>query len=324
MPKYHITREERVKIEAWKAVGETNGAIAAYLGRHRSTVGRELNRNMAPDKNKYKGVTADHMRLKRRKDANQALRKLVPESALTKRVEEGVQKYWSPEQVVGRMRRENPNGESVCPETVYQYIYTKNQELKKFLRCQKGRYRRRYGTKIREKRREDAKKKRVDARPDFIEKRKRLGDLEGDTIVGKEKTQHVLTHVDRKSGKLYADKIEDATAEATRKITTARLKKIPKKKCRTITYDNGVQFEEYETLERDLNIEVYFAYPYHSWERGTNENTNGLLRQFIPKGSPFKGVTQTKLNHFVRLINTRPRKRHKYLTPLEVDEGVAI
>lgn len=324
MPKYHITREERVKIEAWKVSGETNGAIAKYLGRHRSTIGRELGRNKALGKTRYKGITADHIRLERRSGANQGLRKLVPESGLTKKIEEGIKKYWSPEQVVGRMRREHPRGSSVCHETVYRYIRRAKPELKQYLRCRKGNYRRRYGTGIREKRREEAKKKRIDTRPKIIEKRSRLGDLEGDTIVGSEKTEHIQTLVDRKSGKLYADKLETATAEKTRKATTVRFKKLPKKKCLTITYDNGSLFAEHEALERDLQISVYFAYPYHSWERGTNENTNGLLRQFVPKGSPFKDVTQTKLNHFVKLINTRPRKRHGYLTPLEVERGVAI
>jgi len=324
MPKHHITREERVKIEAWKTAGESNGAIAKYLGRHRSSIGSELKRNTDPGKKKYKGITADHVRLERRKGANWKIRKLMPGSALAEKVEEGIRKYWSPEQVAGRMRRENPKDPSVCHETVYRYIYETKPELKRFLRCRKGKYRRRYGTKIKEKRREEAKKKRIDARPKIIEKRSRLGDLEGDTIVGKEKTQHILTHVDRKSGVLYADKIVHATAEAVRKATTARFKKIAKKKRLTITYDNGVQFEEHQALERDLKVEVYFAYPYHSWERGTNENTNGLLRQFVPKGSPFKDVTQTKLDIYVRRINTRPRKRHDYLTPLEVDRGVAI
>lgn len=323
MPKYHITREERVKIEAWKASGETNGAIAKYLGRHRSTIGKELRRNIVSGKKKYKGVTADHARLARRNEANQTLRKLVVGSALANKIEDGIKKYWSPEQVVGRMKREK-NILSVCHETVYRYIRREKPELKKYLRCRKGNYRRRYGTGIREKRREEAKKKRIDTRPKIIEKRTRLGDYEGDTIVGSEKTEHIQTLVDRKSGRLYADKLAEATAEKTRKATTARLKNLPKKRRRTVTYDNGSLFAEYESLERDLNIQVYFAYPYHSWERGTSENTNGLLRQFLPKGSPFKDVTQTKLNHFVKLINTRPRKRHNYLNPLEVERGVAI
>lgn len=324
MPKYHITREERVKIEAWKDAGETNGDIAKFLGRDRSNIGRELKRNIPSGKKKYKGVTADNERLKRRKEVNQIHRKLVSGSSLANVVEAGIQKYWSPEQIMGRMRLDHTEEDSVCHETIYRYIREEKPTLKKFLRCRKGKYRRKYGTRIREKRREDAKKKRIDTRPDIIEKRSRIGDWEGDTIVGAEKTKHILTHVERKSGVLAADKVDHATAEHVRKITTKRFKKIPKKKRHSITYDNGVTFEEHEKLEHDLSIDVYFAYPYHSWERGTNENANGLLRQFIPKGSPFQNITQQKIDRYVKLINTRPRKRHGYHTPQEIYSGVAI
>lgn len=316
----HITRDERVKIEAWKQAGESNKEIARLLGRSCSTIGRELKRNGKI----YNAKKAERRRMEVRKVANEERRKIVVGSELAKKIEEGLKKYWSPEQVSGRMRKENPNGISVCHETIYKYILAKKPELKKFLRCRKGKYRRRYGTGTREKRREEAKKKRIDTRPQIVETRSRIGDWEGDTIVGKEKTKHILTHVDRKSGLLLADKIERATAEQVRKITTRRFKKIAKKKRYTITYDNGIQFSEHEALERDLEIFVCFAFPYHSWERGTNENTNGLLRQFVPKGSPFQNVTQQKLDRYVKLINTRPRKRHGYLTPLEVFMGVAV
>lgn len=318
MPTHHITREERVQIEGWRASGETNGDIARLLGRHRSTIGRELKRNTAPLKKRYIGITADHERLKRRAMANASLKKIIPGSTLAERINEGIRKYWSPEQVVGRMKKEHPHDDSVCHETVYTYIYEERPELKRYLRCRKGKYRRRYGTKRRETRREEAKKKRIDTRPKIIERRSRVGDYEGDTIVGAEKTEHILTHVDRKSRRLFADKVSKATAENVRKITVKRFKKIPKKKRHSVTYDNGVQFEEHERLERDLNLDVYFAYPYHSWERGTNENTNGLLRQFFPKGSSFKDVTQRKIDRVVKLINTRPRKSLGYRTPLEV------
>jgi IS30 family transposase len=324
MPKHHITREERVKIEAWNDVGETHGEMAKLLGRHRSSIGRELKRNIPSEKKKYKGVTADHERLHRRKVANQSHRKLVSGSAMAKTVETGIKQYWSPEQIMGRMRWEHPEEDTVCHETIYRYLYEEKPELKKYLRCRKGKYRRKHGTKQREKRREDAKKKRIDTRPALIETRSRIGDWEGDTIVGAEKTKHILTHVDRKSGLLLADKVDHATAEHVRTITTKRFNKIPKKKRYSVTYDNGVTFEEHEKLEQDLSIDVYFAYPYHSWERGTNENTNGLLRQFIPKGSPFQCITQRKIDQYVKLINNRPRKRHGYHTPQEIYSGVAI
>lgn len=313
----HITYQERVKIEAWKEAGNTNGDMAKFLGRSRSTIGRELSRN----KNRYRADRAEKQRKTIRQEANQRLRKIIPGSAMEKWIGEGINKYWSPEQTIGRKRRENPEAASVCHETIYRYIYKFKPEWKEFLRCRKGRYRRRYGTKKMDKRREEAKKKRIDMRPAIVETRSRIGDWEGDTIVGAKMSEHILTHVDRKSGFMLADKVEHATAENVRKITTRRFKKIPKKKRHTVTYDNGSTFEEHAALERDLGIDVYFAYPYHSWERGTNENANGLLRQFVPKGSSFHDISQRKLNGHLRIINTRPRKRHDYLTPQEIYSG---
>jgi len=165
------------------------------------------------------------------------------------------------------------------------------------------------------------KKKRIDTRPKIVESRERIGDWEGDTIVGGEKTIHILTHVERRSGMLFADKLERATAELTREKTIARFGKITKDKKHTITYDNGSTFAEYEMTEKETEMDIYFAYPYHSWERGTNENTNGLLRQFFPKKSMFANITQETIEEAVKLINNRPRKRLDYLTPREVFYG---
>lgn len=321
MPKHHITREERIKIEAWKDAGETNGDIAKQLGRHRSNIGRELKRNTFSVTGRYIGIAADKKRIKRRSVINGSLRKMLPGSKLAIDFEKGIRKYWSPEQVIGSMRLAKPTRSLICNETAYQYIYREMPDLKKFLRCRKGKYRRRYGTKIREKRREEASKKRIDTRPKIVEKRNRLGDFEGDTIVGKEKTVHILTHVDRKSGYLLMDKLGYATADEARRITTERFKKIPKKNKHTLTYDNGVTFAGYEQLERDIKMDIYFAYPYHSWERPTNENTNGLIRQFLPKGSAFKDLTKRQIKRIENRINNRPRKRLGYRTPQEVFNG---
>ncbi len=187
----------------------------------------------------------------------------------------------------------------------------------KYLRCQKGKYRRRYGTRIREKHREEQKKKRIDKRPSEVEKKKRVGDWEGDTIVGKDKS-HILTHVDRKSGFGIADKLSRGLAELMSKITQERFRNIPKNKRHTITYDNGTTFSEHELTEKKTKIDIYFANPYHSWERGCNENFNGLLRQFFPKKSSFATVTQEQIEKVIKLINNRPRKRLNYRTPAEV------
>ena len=135
--------------------------------------------------------------------------------------------------------------------------------------------------------------------------------------MGKDK-EHILTHTERKSGLILADKLDMVTAEETRKKTKNRFKRIPKKKKKTMTCDNGSTFSEYELLEKETGLTVYFAWPYHSWERPCNENANGLLRQFFPKKSNFATIRQKEIQKAVRLLNGRPRKRLNYLTPYEV------
>lgn len=226
--------------------------------------------------------------------------------------------YWSPEQIAGRLR-ERHKKTIICHETIYQWIYHERSDLKQYLRSQKGKYRRRHGSNRRKRMREkEGTKRRVDTRSQIIEERKRIGDWEGDTVVGKEKTERILTHVDRKSGLLLADKLSGIKADVVRGVAVRRLNTLPSHQRYSVTYDNGIEFAEYEFIERDAAVTVYHAYPYHSWERGTNENTNGLLRQFFPKRSAFRDITQEKIDQAVSLINNRPRKRHNYRTPLEV------
>jgi IS30 family transposase len=319
MPANHITYEERIQIETLWREGYIKNEIADRLGRHRSTVGRELERTFAHAGAIYRASVAEKQRKQIRRQANQSHRKLKEATKLAVTVETSLRKRWSPEQIAGRLRRLRRRP-IICHETIYQYVYKNRKDLIPFLRQgKKRRYRRRIGTSLREKRREEAKKKRIDVRPDIVEKRSRLGDWEGDTIVGSEKTVHLVTHVDRRSGVVMIDKVDGATAQRVREATTKRFQRLPKKKRRTITYDNGVQFAEYETLERDLGLTVYFAHPYHSWERGTNENTNGLIREFFPKKSPFKDLTRSQTRFVEVSLNTRPRKRHNYATPLEVN-----
>ena len=230
-----------------------------------------------------------------------------------------IKKRWSPEQIAGRLKKKWPHDtrRRIGKDSIYKHIYKHRKDLTKYLRCQKGKYRRRYGTRIREKQREEAKKRRIDTRPAIVEKRGRIGDWEGDTILGKVK-QHILTHLERKSGLLLADKLAVVSAKETKKKTVARFKSVPRKKKRTITYDNGTTFSDHELTARETGMEIYFAFPYHSWERGCNENANGLLRQYFPKGMPFGKVQQEEIDRAVNEINHRPRKRLNYRTPYEI------
>jgi IS30 family transposase len=294
--------------------------IAKVLNKHRSTIWRELNRNKAHNKSGYSARLSKIKTTERRINANKRFRKIDDNKWLQEYIIKKIKEKWSPEQISGRLKIDYPDESKkrIGKDSIYKFIYNERKDLVKHLRCQKGKYRRRYGTRIREKERERLKKKRIDVRPEIVDKRERIGDWEGDTIVGKEKTIHILTHVDRKSGILFADKLEQATAEITKQKTIERFNKIPKNKKNTITYDNGTTFSYFEMTEKKTGMDIYFAWPYHSWERGCNENANGLLRQFFPKKSSFAIVTQDEINKAVKLINNRPRKRLNYKTPAEV------
>lgn len=316
----HFKPEQRNELSALLRAGLNQKKIASLLGKTASAVCQELKRNPADTKMGYDAGLAKLNAKQKRIEANSRFRKIENNKWLKKYIIKKIKKYWSPEQISGRLRKKWPNDKSrrIGKDSIYKFIYTEKKYLVKYLRCQKGKYRRRYGTRIREKQREALKKKRIDQRPEIVEKRGRIGDWEGDTIVGKERTKQILTHVERKSGLLLADKLEFSTAEETKIKTVGRFKTIPKKKKCTLTYDNGTTFAEYEMTERKTGIEIYFAWPYHSWERGTNENCNGLLRQFFPKKSAFAMITQEAIDEACGLINNRPRKRLDYLTPNEV------
>lgn len=323
-----LSTEDRLKLEAWRVDGISNGEIARRLGKHVTTIGRELHRNGNSYSGWYNARVAVRSCRKRRADVNKLVHsKVVPGSSLMLFVEEKLRRHWSPEQVAGRLKQlkkktNDPRRPTISHERIYVWIYRERKDLIVLLRhSKKRRHRRKNGTKQREKRREEEKKRRIDTRPAVVEKRTTLGHWEGDTVLGSEKTVRLLTHVERKSRFLYADKVERATAKTIREKTVKRFMSIPKVKRHTVTYDNGIEFSDHETTERDSGLTIYFAYPYHSWERGTNENTNGLLREFFPKKSAFKHITQKHVDRAVRLLNTRPRKCLNYLTPEEVFNG---
>lgn len=310
-----FTHNDRIMLSALKRKGFTQEEIARELDHDQSSISRELRRNKTK-KTAYHAGNATRKYHERKKQANQVLKRIENDPWLEKYIQKHLKLYWAPEQIAGRIKKDHQI--IVCHETIYKYIYNEKPEWKKYLRQKKSKYRRRYGKKKLKKQREEAKKKRIDTRPAVIEQRERIGDWEGDTIIGGEKTQRILTHVERRSGYLLADKLAIVTAEIVRKVTANRFRSVPRAKRLTITYDNGSEFADHEMIERKAKITVYFAHPYHSWERGTNENTNGLLRQFFPKKSLFQGITQNKLKNITKLINHRPRKRLGYLTPYEV------
>lgn len=315
----HITSFQRNELAVLLRAGLKQKRIAELLGKTPSAICQELKRNPAKTKTGYSARIAKEKTKERRIEANKRFRKIKNRGWVRIYIVRNTKKYWSPEQISGRIRKKWPNEEErhINKDSVYEFIYEKRKDLVKYLRCQKGKYRRRYGTRIREKQREEQKKKRINKRPEIVEIRGRIGDWEGDTIVGSDNS-HILTHVERRSGFAMADKLIRGLAELTRKTTQERFDKLPRSKKHTITYDNGSTFSEHQKLEEDTKIDIYFAHPYHSWERGCNENFNGLLRQFFPKKSSFAKIEQEDIKKAVKLINNRPRKRLNYKTPAEV------
>ncbi len=297
----HFSSIDRAKLAVLLKTAVSREKIGRILKKNRVSIWRELKKNSF--RKRYLPSKANR-KAKRRKVHRK--RKIENYPWLKKYILSHLKKYWSPEQIAGRLRKEFKI--VICHETIYQYII-RNKRLKKYLRCQKGKYRRRHGAKAREKQREYAKKRWIGERPDLINQRQRLGDWEGDIILGKERTKRILTHVERKSGYLLADYLAQVSAEIISEKTADRFKKIPKSKRQSITYDNGTEFSFHEITERKTKTTIYFANAYHSYERGANENTNRLLRQFFPKKSSFAMITERDVKRAERLLNHRPRKR---------------
>lgn len=308
-----FSRDTRIELALLRRTKRSQSGCAKDLGMSRSSVSKELARNTDPD-GVYRAGSAHRKHLMRKKSAKQSQCKI--RGKLRECVVQKLKRFWSPEQIAGRLKKK---GGLLCHETIYRFVYQKRPDLVRCLRRQKNKYRKKRGSRARIAFAKALKIRRIEERPRVVEARTRVGDWEGDTIVGKEKTQRILTNVERKSGFGLADKLDVVTAEITKQRTSARFKKLPKRFRRTLTRDNGPEFGDYDKdLERETGMAVYRATPYHSWERGTNENWNGLLRQFFPKGTLFATITQTDVDRATRLLNNRPRKRLGYATPLEV------
>jgi IS30 family transposase len=311
MPYHHLTQEDRVLLGALWRAGHSRADIARHLHTHRSTIGRELKRNGAPNKSGYHATTARLVTAERRRVANQRCRKLTSDQRLQQKIERKLRRGWSPEQIARW-------SQLVSHITIYRWIYNERPDLKRHLRSRKGKWRYKHGTAAREAWRERQKKRWIDTRPAVVNERRRFGDWEGDTVVGTDRPQAILVHVERKSGYIVLDKLERALAETVRQKTRQRFSRLPKRHRRTITYDNGVEFTAHEFIERETRARVFFAHAYSAWERGTCENTNGLLRQYVPKKTALSGVTQSALDRIAWLLNTRPRKRLNWRTPAQV------
>lgn len=320
MPYTHLTQQERYVISHLNCAGFSLREIARRINRHHATISRELKRNGPQydctiywyDWTHPKALSRRHQARHYRRRSNQRL---------VEYVERRLKADWSPEVIAARLKADHPDDEKmrVSHETIYRWVYldaNKGGTLYRHLR--RGRKKRRRQKRYGSGRRFIAGRVSIAERPTIVESRERFGDWEGDTIEGKKSTGIIATHVERKSRYLVAAKLADKKAASLTMQSSRAFWRIPKKMRQTLTVDNGKEFSRFKELQIKTGLTVYFADPYAAWQRGTNENTNGLLRQYFPKGTDFTKVTQRKLALVVKKLNHRPRKCLSYQSPHEV------
>lgn len=316
----HLTVEEREEIQAGLWAKESIRSIARRLGRPHSTVIKEINRNLPPERRVYTPRLADVRAHEKRRSRGRTERLKTPE--LREYVVDHLKQGWSPEQIA------NTAPEKVSHEAIYQYVYAQihrkgygyskpgKEDLRQYL---PRRHKRRQKMGARKSQRVlRPKGPSIEERPEIVGLRTRTGDWEGDSIESRNHAPGLNSLVDRRSGLLLLSKLPSKTAQATTYVVARRLQGLL---AHTLTLDNGSENQYWKELEQATGASVYFAHPYSSWERGTNENTNGLVRRYFPKGTDFSLVSEEEIASVEYALNTRPRKRLGWKTPLEVWGG---
>jgi IS30 family transposase len=309
----HLTLEEREVIAQMRRAGKLQRQIAVRLGRSKSTISRELRRNRS--RNGYWGAAAQRKAERRRRERPWIAKMQRPE--VRRYVAERLRQRWSPDQIAGRSRSDFPHDRrrQISPPTVYAWI--RGQQAR-------GRHWQRYLRRVGRRRPERETRGRlpcsvsIEGRPAVVDGRRRYGDWEGDTIVGANRRGGAITLVERKSGYLLLGKVPNLQASTVRQAAARSYATTPPALRKTLTLDNGKEFAEHRQLEIEAALRIYFAKPYSAWQRGTNENTNGLVRQFFPKGTDLANIPEHRFTKVQQLLNDRPRKRLGYRTPNEV------
>jgi IS30 family transposase len=317
----HLSSEERYVISHLVIYGLSLREIGRRLRRHHTTISRELKRNRPTyaDEAVYWYDAAQQYADRRKRIAHHSVKKSNPQ--LVHYVQCKLMDDWSPEEIAGRLIFDYPNSElmRISHETIYQWIYsdaTTGGDLYTHLRRHHKRRRKqgRYGSG----RGLIPGRVSISKRPEAVENRERFGDWEGDTVEGAKGKGAIASHVERKSRYLVAAKLSDKAADTMTIASAKAFWPIPKLMRKTLTVDNGKEFSQFKQLEQKTGFCIYFADPYSAWQRGSNENTNGLIRQYLPKGTNFTDITNKDLALIVKKLNHRPRKCLNYQTPHEV------
>lgn len=307
----HLTVEQRYTIERMIQQGYKRVEIAKCIGKHKSVVSRELKRNCDMRSGKY---TSDLAQRKYNHRNRTKPKRIVFDDVMKQKVDTLLKEDYSPEQVCGSLREQGE--QCVSHERIYQYIWEEKKRgntLHTHLRNQGRRYRKRGAAK--DKRGLIVGRVDIEKRPKIVEERSRFGDLEVDLIIGKNHKSAILTINDRASGMLKMRKVKSKEAAQVSQAIVSELENW-KPFIKTITADNGKEFANHQYVAEELNIDHYFAKPYHSWERGSNENLNGLVRQYFKKKDDFNTISNEQIKIIENKINNRPRKRFKYKNPI--------
>ncbi|AUS07070.1 IS30 family transposase [Pseudotamlana carrageenivorans] len=317
-----LTLKERIQIETLLTEKKNKSYIAITINRARSTVTREVNKWVQTDRDKYSAELA-HWCAKDDYLNKRNIDKISKYPRLRIYVYRGLLSQWTPEQIAGRLKEEFPNDPimSISHESIYRYIYAKpqaslNKKLIKLLvrkktRRRPSKKRRRTGSKI-------LNQVSIDLRPEHINLRNEIGHWKGDLMIGKDQKSAIGTIVERKSRYTLIIKLKARNSKEIAKMFSKELNKLDPIFKKSMTYDNGIEMARHETITKKTGMKIYFAHPYSSWERGTNENTNGLIRRYLPKGTDFNKID---LNTFIEIqekLNNRPRKIIGFKTPNEV------
>ncbi len=308
-----LTQEQRYQIYALKKAGLNQTETAMIIGVNKGTISRELKRNSGL--RGYRPQQAHSLMLGRR--ANKSTSRIGVNA--WRRVEQLLREEWSPEQISGWILEETR--ETISHEWIYQYVLedkAQGGDLYRYLRCQRQR-KKRYGAY--NTRGQLTNRNSIDERPSIVDSRSRYGDWELDTIIGKGHKQAIVSLTERKSKLSLIAKVPRKTADLVSKAIIGLLSPIADR-VHTMTSDNGKEFAQHETMAKALDADFYFAHPYASWERGLNENTNGLIRQYFPKDCDFTTITAQQIKHVMNKLNNRPRKLLGFKTPNQVFFGI--
>ena len=316
-----LTEAERELIASMHWEGKGPSEIARTIGRDKGTISRELRRNSSQGYSCYTPCQA-HKRSAQRKLTARHSRPLLKNEKIQRYVRQKLKLNWSPEIIAGRLKK---NGQSISHEAIYQFIYhrdTPDREQLISQLCRAHRKRRIKGKGRKVRKTKIPNRVSIDTRPKAIDQRKQIGHWEGDTLISRKSKAALHSLTERVTRLLWLSKLKSKSASETNKAVAKALRNLPVKAKRTLTLDNGTENAGHEELTEKLGIKCYFADPYAAWQRGSNEQINGLVRRYLPKGTDFSKIDKDQIKKIEKLINNRPRKCLGFKTPLEVARSI--